>query len=226
LFYIEIVLYIELVILYRNTSLKLYSFYIEELGFFWFISYNRHNVIEDNRSVLDGRTNLGYNTRERLSCPLVKGGFLVLDNKRIKTMRERLGKASELVNNDQYLPRARRVQMDCTAEEFEGICNLAKQANNPQHYFMKLISKGQIERTLDYVRRIFKRSLSAMLYLKREIKSNSKQWYEWVADQLTAGHYSMSDLVAMCNVASRKRNPDRYLVGILKKGFNRQEVQL
>lgn len=136
---------------------------------------------------------------------------------RIRTMRNRLGQASELVNNDSYLPRARRVQMDCTPEEFEGICRLAKQADNPQHYFMKLISKSAIERTLDYVRRILKRSVNALLYLKREIKSNSKQWYEWVADQLTAGHYSMADLVAMCNVALKKRNPDRYLVGILKR---------
>lgn len=139
---------------------------------------------------------------------------------RIRTMRQRLGKASELVNNDNYLPRARRVQMDCTAEEFEGICRLAREADNPQHYFMKIISKAQIERTLDYVRRILKRPIQAMVYLKREIKSNSKQWYEWVADQLTAGHYSMADLVAMCELSLRKRNPDRYLIGILKKGFN------
>lgn len=179
--------------------------------------YNKHNVIEGNRSALDGRDKVVYNTRERLPCPLVKGGFLVITANRIRTMRNRLGQASELVNNDNYLPRARRVQMDCTPEEFEGICRLAKQAKNPQHYFMKLISKSAIERTLDYVRRILKRSVNALLYLKREIKSNSKQWYEWVADQLTAGHYSMADLVAMCNVALKKRNPDRYLVGILKR---------
>lgn len=145
----------------------------------------------------------------------------MITENRIRTMRQRLGKASELVNNDNYLPRARRVQMDCTAEEFSAICKLAQEADNPQHYFMKIISKAQIERTLDYVRRILKRPINAMLYLKREIKSNSKQWYEWVADQLTAGHYSMSDLVAMCSLALRKRNPDRYLVGILKKGFSR-----
>lgn len=141
----------------------------------------------------------------------------MLNEKRIKTMRERLGKASELVNNDQYLPRARRVQMDCSADEFEGICQLAKQANNPQHYFMKVISKQAIERTLNYVRRILKRPVQAMVYLKRRIQGTSKQWLEYVADKLSDGHYSMADVVEMVDLAIDKRYPDRYLVGILKR---------
>lgn len=182
--------------------------------------YNKRNVIEGNRSALDGRDKVRYNTRERLPCPLVKGGFLVITANRIRTMRQRLGKASELVNNDNYLPRARRVQMDCTAEEFDGICKLAKQADNPQHYFMKIISKAQIERTLDYVRRILKRPIQAMVYLKQRIQGASKQWLEFVADKLVAGHYCMADLVQMVEIAQRKRQPDRYLIGILKKGFN------
>ena len=139
---------------------------------------------------------------------------------RIRTMRERLGRASELVNNDNYLPRARRVQMDCTSDEFEGICRLAENADNPQHYFMKLISKSALERTLDYVRRILKRPVQAMIYLKRNIQGASKQWLEFVADKLVAGHYCMADLVQMVEIAQRKRQPDRYLIGILKKGFN------
>lgn len=141
-------------------------------------------------------------------------------------MRQRLGKASELVNNDNYLPRARRVQMDCTAEEFSAICKLAQEADNPQHYFMKIISKAQIERTLDYVRRILKRPLQAMVYLKRQIQGASKQWLEFVTDKIVADHYSMAELVQMIELAQRKRQPDRYLIGILKKGFNHQGVQL
>ena len=145
---------------------------------------------------------------------------------RIRTMRQRLGQASKLVNNDNYLPRARRVQMDCTAEEFAAICKLAEQAKNPQHYFMKIISKSAIERTLDYVRRVLKRPIQAMVYLKQNIQGASKQWLEFVADKLVAGHYCMAEVVQMVEIAQRKRQPDRYLIGILKKGFNRQEVQL
>ena len=144
----------------------------------------------------------------------------MITENRIRTMRQRLGKASELVNNDNYLPRARRVQMDCTSDEFEGICRLAENADNPQHYFMKLISKSALERTLDYVRRILKRPVQAMIYLKRNIQGASKQWLEFVADKLVAGHYCMADLVQMAEIAQRKRQPDRYLIGILKKGFN------
>ena len=150
----------------------------------------------------------------------------MITENRIRTMRQRLGKASELVNNDNYLPRARRVQMDCTSDEFEGICRLAENADNPQHYFMKLISKSALERTLDYVRRILKRPVQAMVYLKRQIQGASKQWLEFVADKLVAGHYCMADLVQMVEIAQRRRQPDRYLIGILKNGFNRQEVQL
>lgn len=144
----------------------------------------------------------------------------MLKENSIRTMRQRLGQASKLVNNDNYLPRARRVQMDCTAEEFSAICKLAEQADNPQHYFMKIISKAQIERTLDYVRRILKRPLQTMVYLKRRIQGASKQWLEFVTDKIVAGHYCMADLAQMVEIAQRKRQPDRYLVGILKKGFN------
>lgn len=148
----------------------------------------------------------------------------MLNQKRINTMRNRLGSASDLVNNDQYLPRARRVQMDCTSEEFEAICQLARQAKNPQHYFMKIIAKDAIDRTMSYIRRVLRRSVEAISYISKQLQNKSRSWIEFVADKIADGHYSMADVVDMVRISQSKQYPDRYLVGILKNGYEPWEA--
>lgn len=144
----------------------------------------------------------------------------MIDSKRVKTMRNRLGNASELIDNDSYLPRARRVQMDCTKDEFDAICKLARRADNPQHYFMRSIAKDRIESTIGYVRRILSRSVSVITYITKRLQSKSSSWITYVADMITKGGYSMSDVVNMVDLSINKKHPDRYLVGILKKGYS------
>lgn len=143
----------------------------------------------------------------------------MLDKKRINTMRKRLGSASDLVNNDSYLPRARRVQMDVTSEEFDAICRLARQADNPQHYFMRLIAKDRLESTLRHVRRILNRSVEVIRYVAKNIRNTSSRWLGWVADMVADANYSMADVVNMVDLSINKKHPDRYLVGILKRGY-------
>ena len=143
----------------------------------------------------------------------------MLDKKRINTMRKRLGSASDLVNNDSYLPRARRVQMDVTPEEFDGICRLARQADNPQHYFMRLIAKDRLESTLKHVRRILNRSVEVIKYVAKNIRNTNSRWLGWVADMVADANYSMADVVNMVDLSINKKHPDRYLVGILKRGY-------
>lgn len=157
--------------------------------------------------------------------PPAKEGIFLLNQKRIDTMRNRLGDASELVNNDQFLPRARRVQMDITAEEFDAICQLARQASNPQHYFMKIIAKDAINRTLSYIRRVLKRSVEAISYISQKLKNKSRSWIEFVADKIADGHYSMANVVEMVRISQDKQHPDRYLVGILKNGYTPWEAR-
>lgn len=101
----------------------------------------------------------------------------MLNERRIKTMRERLGNASSLVDNDQYLPRARRVQMDTTADEFAKIIELANKADNPQHYFLSIISKKNIDRTLKYVRRILSGAVKAVKRAVNAFKSSYNRNY-------------------------------------------------
>ena len=80
--------------------------------------------------------------------------FMTVDKKRAETMRKRLGDASELVNNDQYLPRARAVQKQLNDAEWATLVKMAKKAEKSAHYFMKLIAKANFSRTMETVHKL------------------------------------------------------------------------
>lgn len=145
----------------------------------------------------------------------------MVDDQREKTMRERIGaRASALVNNRAYLPRVRKVQNMIEAEEFDAIISMAEHAkDNPAHYFMKIISIERLESTLLHVRRLLKRSVEAMAYVARKINNRTRSYLNFVGDKIAEGKYSMAHVVRMVELAERKKQPDRYLIGILKKGF-------
>lgn len=144
----------------------------------------------------------------------------MVDSTREQTMRQRIGdRASLLVNNGAYLPRVRAVQNQCTQEEFDTVCDIAEHADNPQHYFMRIISKDRFEGTLKYARRLLKRSIEAIAYVARKIGNRTKSYLNFIGDKIADGHYSMAQVVNMVEIAGRKQAPDRYLIGILKKGF-------
>lgn len=150
----------------------------------------------------------------------------MVDTQREKTMRQRIGdKASRLVTNSQYLPRVRRVQNETTPEEFDAIVELANLADKPSNYFMSLISLKNIDRTQTYVRRLLKRSVEAMAYVARKIGNTSKKFMNYIGDQIAQGKYSMSQVVRMVELSEHKRQPDRYFIGILKKGLQEYEVR-
>lgn len=135
-------------------------------------------------------------------------------------MRERIGEgASSLVNNSQYLPMIRSRQKMMEPEEFQAAIESAKRADNPGNYFMSMMSKKNFERTLIYIRRILKRSVEAIAYVARKIGNKTKSYLNYVGDKIAEGKYSMSNVVRMVELAERKKSPDRYLIGILKKGF-------
>lgn len=144
----------------------------------------------------------------------------MVDNQREKTMRERLGdRASALVNNSQYLPMIRARQKAMEPEEFEAAVEIAYQAERPGNYFMSMMSKKNFERTLVYVRRILKRSVEAMSYVARKIGNTSKTFMNYIGDKIAEGKYPMNQVVNMVEISMAKKQPDRYLIGILKKGY-------
>lgn len=151
----------------------------------------------------------------------------MVDNQRAKTMRERLGtRASELVVNDSYLPRARAVQKQVEPEEFNAMVELAHKADKPAHYWAKIIAKDRLESTLKYVRRLLKRSVEAMSYVARKIGNRTSKFLNYVGDKLAEGKYPMNQVVNMVELASNKKQPDRYLIGILKKGYEHAQPQV
>ena len=146
----------------------------------------------------------------------------MVDEQRIKTMRERIGsRADNLVNEGarQYLPRVRSAQNQCTSEEWDMICEIAERSNNPQHYFMSIIAKDKFKGTLDYAKRLLARSVEAISYIAGKINNKTKSYINYVADKIAEGKYSMANVVNMVEIAEKKSAPDRYLIGILKKGY-------
>ena len=97
-----------------------------------------------------------------------------VDSKRAQTMRERLGSASELCNNDQYLPRARAVQMSLNSAEWETLVKMARRADNPAHYFMKLISKANFERTMEAVHKLMNKLIDIAAIAAKKVQKAVK----------------------------------------------------
>lgn len=144
----------------------------------------------------------------------------MVDEQRAKTMRERLGdRASALIPHDNWLPRARAVQKQVEPEEFNAIVEVAHQADNPPHYWAKMIAKDRLEATLKYVRRLLKRSVEAMSYVARKIGNTTKRYLNYIGDKIAEGNYPMNQVVNMVELANSKKQPDRYLIGILRKGY-------
>ncbi len=142
-------------------------------------------------------------------------------------MRERLGqRASALIPDDRWLPRARSVQKQIEPEEFSAIIEMAEHADNPARYWARIIAKDRLESTLKYVRRLLKRSVEAMSYVARKIGNTTKRYLNYVGDKIAEGKYPMNQVVNMVEIAAKKKQPDRYLIGILRKGYQHAAPQI
>lgn len=81
-----------------------------------------------------------------------------MSEKRIVTLRNRLGKASDLVENDDFLPMFRNRQIHFK-KEFEESVKLAKKKRNPEHYFASIWSCKSLKKTLEMIRRMIYRAI-------------------------------------------------------------------
>ena len=120
--------------------------------------------------------------------------------------------------------RARQKAME--VEEFNAAVEIAHRAEKPSNYFMSMMSKKNFERTLVYVRRILKRSVEAMAYVARKISNRTKTFLNYVGDKIAEGKYPMASVVNMVEISCSKKQPDRYLIGILKKGYENASPQV
>ena len=80
----------------------------------------------------------------------------IVNAKRIATMRLRLGEASDLIDDDRFLPMYRKRQKD-HPEEFAYSVKLAKRKKNPNRYFAYIWSGSRLERTLEWLTNLLRR---------------------------------------------------------------------
>ena len=77
----------------------------------------------------------------------------MIDAQRIKTMKERLGDAVELIDDEQYLPMYRNRQIHYP-ELFEYSKQLARKKTNPARYFSTLWKSKNLQKTIDWLQQL------------------------------------------------------------------------
>lgn len=77
--------------------------------------------------------------------------MFIVDEKRIATMRARLGDASDLVDDDRFLPMFRNRQKQ-HPEEFEESIKIAKTKKLPSRYFASVWGKKNLMQSLKWLR--------------------------------------------------------------------------
>lgn len=94
----------------------------------------------------------------------------MLDNKRISVMRARLGaRASKLIKDDKFLPMFRNRQIRYK-KEFEESVKIANKKRNPEHFFAKIWSCENVEKTLKMMRSIIYCAIEKARELQESIK--------------------------------------------------------
>lgn len=103
----------------------------------------------------------------------------ILCGRRIKTMRERLGKACDLIDNEQFLGVFRNRQINYE-KEFDQSVKMVKsmkkagKIKNASHYFAKIWKKENIERTLKIVREFLNRQVSKLAEKRERQRQNEE----------------------------------------------------
>lgn len=92
-----------------------------------------------------------------------------MEEKRIITLRKRLGKASKLIRDDNFLPMFRNRQIRFQ-KEFEESVKIASKKRNPEHFFAVIWACRNIEDTLRMMRSIIYRAIEKARELQESIK--------------------------------------------------------
>lgn len=95
--------------------------------------------------------------------------MFIVDDKRVTTMRTRLGQASDLIDDDNYLPMFRNRQKEYP-EEFKESLKIARKKKNPSHYFASIWSVKNLKQSLKWIRSIINRAKDAMLEKRHQIE--------------------------------------------------------
>ena len=92
-------------------------------------------------------------------------------DKRIKKMREDLGEASVLVNNDKYLPLFRNRQKN-HAKEFKQAVKMARKKKSPARWFASIWSVKNTAKTLEILRTYINRKITKQAEKREQFRKN------------------------------------------------------
>ena len=92
-----------------------------------------------------------------------------MEAKRIMVLRKRLGKASKLIKDDNFLPMFRNRQIRFQ-KEFEESVKIASRKRNPEHFFAVIWACRNVEDTLRMMRSIIYRAIEKTRELQESIK--------------------------------------------------------
>ena len=81
-------------------------------------------------------------------------GNITIDERRVQKMQQRLGKATKLITDDNYLPMFRNRQINY-AREFDYSIKLAKRKRNPRKYFAFIWSSANL---VDWLRKLIEQA--------------------------------------------------------------------
>lgn len=133
-----------------------------------------------------------------LICLEKRGKMYIVDSKRIATMRLRLGKASDLIDNDAYLPMFRNRQKQ-HQNEFEHSVKIAKQKNIPARFFAKIWSTSNLKQTLEWMRAALNR-LAADLARSRQALAEAEREQRYKQEYNEAGRKRYLNLCRAYNL--------------------------
>ena len=80
-------------------------------------------------------------------------GNIIVDERRVQKMQQRLGKATKLITDNNYLPMFRNRQINYT-KEFDYSVKLAKKKRDPRKYFAFIWSSKNLAKTVDWLRKL------------------------------------------------------------------------
>ena len=108
-----------------------------------------------------------------------------------------------------------------TLDELREIIALAgrESVSKPLYYLCRVLDRVHVERTLKTARNrlnIDKRIRCFAKYVKLEA-----EWQVKYISDLITGKYSMNDLMIACEIATKKKHPERYFIAMLKKGLKK-----
>ncbi|MBB1531254.1 hypothetical protein HG463_001100 [Candidatus Saccharibacteria bacterium] len=107
----------------------------------------------------------------------------ILDQNRKNKMREKLGKASELIKSDNFLPKFRNRQKNYP-DEWEKSVEIAKKKDNPEHYLAVVWAKNNIKKSLEWIRKLINIARNKLAILKARKAQKISQYsvdYEYNA---------------------------------------------